>query len=127
MRNLIREGICSVGSLMTPYMAAKAANKRRFNVQNMSLKTNSLRYRTFAKSGTVCRQCGREVLFFAFERQDNQAICHANAYGYDEAGDEVLFTKDHIKPLSAGGSNSAMNLQTMCEPCNMQKGKQYNG
>jgi 5-methylcytosine-specific restriction endonuclease McrA len=39
-----------------------------------------------------------------------------------ENGKHILFTKDHIYPRSAGGSNKYTNLQTMCEPCNQNKG-----
>ena len=37
-------------------------------------------------------------------------------------GEEVLFTKDHIIPKSKGGKNHISNYQTMCEPCNSEKG-----
>ena len=29
---------------------------------------------------------------------------------------------DHIKPLSAGGSNDKTNIQYLCQPCNLSKG-----
>jgi 5-methylcytosine-specific restriction endonuclease McrA len=33
-----------------------------------------------------------------------------------------LMTKDHILPVSRGGSNAVTNLQTMCSTCNAAKG-----
>ena len=125
MGHLIREGICSVDDVLVPYRAAKAGRRPRFNARGVSLKTASLRYRTFDDSGTFCHCCGRQMLFFAFERQEDQVRLHANGYGFTIDGEEVLFTSDHIKPRSLGGSNSPLNLQTLCEPCNVRKGDQY--
>ena len=127
MRHLIREGICDVADVMVPYRSAKTDRRKRFNAKGFSLKTASLRYRTFNDSGTICHCCGRQMLFFAFERQEGQTRAHANGYGYTIDGEEVLFTRDHIKPCSLGGNNSPLNMQTLCEPCNMRKGNKYDG
>ena len=35
---------------------------------------------------------------------------------------EVVLQVDHIKPVSRGGTNNAMNLITSCNPCNQGKG-----
>lgn len=34
---------------------------------------------------------------------------------------EPLFHVDHILPLSQGGSNMAVNLQALCQPCHIDK------
>ena len=35
---------------------------------------------------------------------------------------QVKLEFDHVVPLSRGGSNTARNLQLLCEPCNRKKG-----
>ena len=47
---------------------------------------------------------------------------HANMYGIKE-GKEILFTKDHCISRANGGKNNMSNYQTMCFPCNKEKGK----
>lgn len=34
---------------------------------------------------------------------------------------------DHVHPWSLGGSNDAVNLQTLCHPCNQAKGARVEG
>ena len=41
---------------------------------------------------------------------------------FNENGEEVLMTKDHIIPKSLGGKNTIYNLQPMCQFCNSRKG-----
>jgi 5-methylcytosine-specific restriction endonuclease McrA len=38
------------------------------------------------------------------------------------AGSVVTLSKDHVTPLSVGGTNYASNLQPLCIPCNSWKG-----
>ena len=35
------------------------------------------------------------------------------------------YHKDHIIALSAGGSNEPVNIQLLCPPCNLKKGKKH--
>lgn len=38
-----------------------------------------------------------------------------------KTGKEILMTRDHIIPVSRGGTNQPTNSQTMCENCNQWK------
>lgn len=95
------------------------------NIKGYKVSLCGHRLRLFAKN-TTCVQCGLKASFFAVERCWSQVKTdqkpHLNLYGYDKNGKEVLFTKDHIIPLSKGGPDSMKNLQTMCSPCNCKKG-----
>jgi len=82
---------------------------------------NSWRYQTFATSGTNCCKCGLTGAYFALERDDRTTRYHLNLYGVTDAGEEVLFTKDHIVPLVRGGRDSLDNFQTLCARCNVRK------
>jgi hypothetical protein len=100
------------------------------------VKMGSQRYELFKEKGVVCVKCGLKGEFFALEKQkqpnyqkgeelpDNDRY-HFNLYGYNENGEEVMLTKDHIMPKSKGGSNTIDNYQTMCSVCNWGKGNQY--
>ena len=85
------------------------------------ISAGSLRYKTFKKS-LVCVVCGVEGTYFAKERFKPTERYHLNLYAIDKKGKEVLMTKDHIVPISKGGSHHLDNLQTMCFKCNMKKG-----
>lgn len=83
----------------------------------------SHRYELFVQKGITCVECGIEGKYFALERgaKDNPNRFHFNLYGLDSSGGEVLITKDHVIPRSAGGKNKMSNYQTMCFNCNKNK------
>lgn len=60
--------------------------------------SKALRFKVFARDGFSCRYCGA--------RRDDGAELHV----------------DHVKPVSAGGTNDVANLVTACLPCNIGKG-----
>ena len=86
------------------------------------VRMTSLRYRVFEKS-TKCAHCGIEGTFFALERhaRGNSGRYHFNLYGYDELGNEVMLTKDHVLAKANGGTDALKNLQTLCRACNEKK------
>lgn len=86
------------------------------------IKFSSHRLWTFAGGGTKCEECGLEADFFAVEKNhQGEARPHLNLYAETVDG-EVLFTKDHITPQSKGGKDHIRNYQTLCKPCNEEKG-----
>lgn len=94
----------------------------RVTIDGDKIKGNSQRLQTFFTKGTKCVCCGIEGSFFAKEKHQNDISYHLNLYGYDENGQEVLMTKDHIIPRSKGGKDNIDNYQTMCTRCNFIKG-----
>ena len=88
------------------------------------VKITSQRYAVFQRSIKCCK-CGIEGKFFAIERNESQKGCetyHLNLYGINDLGEEVLMTKDHILSVHGGGKSRHDNYQTMCFPCNYEKG-----
>ena len=83
----------------------------------------SLRYSLFYQKGCDCVKCGRKGSYFKLEESDNPERRHFNLY----TEDNILMTKDHIKPKIAGGKDIIENLQPMCSICNSEKSGEYPG
>ena len=83
----------------------------------------SLRYSLFYQKGCDCVKCGRKGSYFKLEESDNPERRHFNLYSEDN----ILMTKDHIKPKIAGGKDIIENLQPMCSICNSEKSGEYPG
>ncbi len=83
----------------------------------------SLRLRTFLARGVVCASCGLVGTHFRKERGSPvDERPHLNLYAAREGDVEVMMTADHVVPRSRGGANRIENMQTLCSPCNEQKG-----
>lgn len=77
----------------------------------------------FKAHGTKCQVCGLEAEYFAVEWDPLSGAASLMLVG-TENGREVLFTRDHIRPLSMGGSkNGTKNLRTCCAHCNQLLGQ----
>lgn len=103
----------------------RATAKRDYD--GAAVKMDSQRLQVFVAKGLVCAVCGIEGRYFALEQDKhmpNQSTTayHFNLYALDGDGNEVLMTKDHIVPKSGGGLDTLNNYQTMCGPCNLNKG-----
>ena len=77
---------------------------------------NSDRLHLFLRKGVSCVCCGIKGEYYLAELCGNPSP-HLNLYS--SCG--RLMTKDHIFPVSKGGSNRFHNLQTMCTKCNARK------
>ena len=53
-----------------------------------------------------------EIKLFVWQRDKGQCV---------SCGSAQKLEYDHIIPLAKGGSNTARNLQLLCEPCNREK------
>jgi len=90
-------------------------------INGVIIGVNSIRLQCFKNSGIECASCKIQGEYFALDGMEGEKP-HLNLYAIDGEGEEVLMTKDHIHPRSKGGRNHIDNMQTMCQPCNVQKG-----
>lgn len=119
--NLERLSVSYDVAVVLPKLASDEKVRIHLEEFGTAIKTGSLRYNLFHEKGLKCALCELEIGFLAAERDRGVEHYHVNAYGVDEDGDEVLFTKDHIIPKSRGGDDSMDNLQVLCLPCNYIK------
>ena len=96
-----------------------------FHGETVNFATMSLRM--FKLRGVKCVCCGVVGRYFAAERNDAGSVWQLRLYAIDYDGDEVLMTKDHIRPESRGGRTVLDNLQPMCVKCNGIKGNSVSG
>jgi hypothetical protein len=98
--------------------------KKKAQIKDFTVGVNSLRLRTFYKTGIQCPCCSNKASFFAVERsKGDTGGYHLNLYGIDAENNEILFTHDHIIARGLGGVDNLSNSRTMCGPCNWEKGK----
>jgi len=110
----------------------KEDNSRKYHIfDGDRISMTSIRYRVFKFVSYKCKDCGLVGEYFAKERHHHpnsiDQSYHFNLYGHNKNGDEIMLTKDHIKPKSFGGQNVLMNMECMCKKCNEKKGNEWNG
>ena len=119
---MIRKGVYPI-PFVFDMLGNEIFNKRKKYIifDSEEIKVNSQRYQVFATKGCTCCKCGLQAQYFALEKHNAQERYHLNLYGVNAEGKEILFTKDHIIPVSKGGKSVLENYQTMCSVCNEAK------
>ena len=102
------------------YMDAAPKSGIQVNFHGFMLSFRSTRMRNFRTNGIKCTNCNIQGAFFALERY-RKVTPHLNLYGFNRKGENILMTRDHIRPKSKGGPNNLYNAQTMCVDCNCRK------
>lgn len=119
---MIRKNIYSIEDTLNILKPSMFGHKKSFIIfDGEEIKANSQRYQVFMLKGCTCCKCGLQAKYFALEKHEDQNRYHLNLYGIDKQGKEILFTKDHIIPVSKGGKNVLDNYQPMCISCNEEK------
>lgn len=84
-------------------------------------KISSQRLQVFKKSNKcICCEIKGTHYEKTFEGGNNSF--HLNLYSKQPDGSKILMTKDHLTPVSKGGTNTLDNYVTCCTECNMFKG-----
>ncbi len=111
----------------------EGVEETRVMIDGALVSRRSTRLLTFLTYGPKCShpECIYVGSFFAIERDMTDAgkdpvakPYHLNLWGITEDGREVLFTHDHTRARSHGGSDSLENTRTMCCWHNWGKAKE---
>lgn len=125
MRNKVKDAVVPIkdvfdlmGDGSKKYISAE------FHGEEVNLGT--LNIRMHFHKGVDCIECGAKGAYFKMEKSYGPphiiySDWHLNLYAINEAGQEVLMTKDHRYPRSKGGSDELDNLDPMCTVCNHKK------
>jgi len=121
----IRLGIYTLSEVFA-YFDASPQHGQKIKFYGHKIYMRNPRLSNFRINGIKCVACAKIGAFFAAEKFNKYDAIHLNLYGFDKSGNELLFTRDHIKPKVKGGTNRLYNMQTMCSKCNNIKGNQWN-
>ena len=81
----------------------------------------AIRAHIFHVDGYKCRQCGLAAIKIPDQYTGRKTLVtdRKDAMGY-----AICLVVDHITCLQAGGINELANFQTLCEICNLRKGRE---
>lgn len=106
-----------------PFLEVERKIFRDRQGRDWSLNLTSQRLKLF-RGNRTCVCCGIEGTFLKLEQHLPQDVPHFNLYASTELYGDMMLTKDHIIPKSAGGLCIMSNYQTMCARCNAIKDNQ---
>jgi 5-methylcytosine-specific restriction endonuclease McrA len=131
---MVRFGKISIQQALSQFVVKETKQKRilfKLDDKQIIVKRNSQRYILFKKKGLTCVCCGLTANKAYFEQNlskfDISHPVHINFYLVRNGMKDLLFTKDHIIPVSKGGKDVQENYQVMCQDCNTKKGNLIEG
>ena len=83
------------------------------------LKNPLLRAKVWNKCKGICVTCSCEMAYIS--NGSNPPWDCKDPHRYVNGLNSIVFSLDHIKPHSKGGSDNIRNLQGMCITCNRRK------
>ncbi len=92
---------------------ARVLDKRARERRKTERAVQAMEQRTIAEQVVARPQIADDVKIFIWQRDQGKCV---------NCGRTDLLEYDHIIPLHMGGSNTARNLQLLCESCNRLKG-----
>jgi len=99
-------------------------DKDYINYGKHTVHIKTLHNTVYINKNIVCVSCGMIGKYFKLKKRDNKTSFIFQLCGEKEIGNQVkqiIFTLDHLIPVSRGGTNSISNLQPMCYSCNNKK------
>lgn len=110
--------LCRLPLSFLENLKGKDCPRQYCEIQGQKVKLVSKRFPAFKQSQS-CYICGKSATYLSVEKQKKEYE-HFNIEMFGENG--LLFTIDHVIPLSKGGTNDISNLKTCCKYCNQKKG-----
>ena len=83
------------------------------------LSSKTIRLKVYRKSKGLCASCNKLMLFSSHGSNPPWDTIHPEKYV--NGLNSIVFSIDHIKPVSKGGSDHQRNLQGLCITCNKKK------
>ena len=100
---------------------AHLGEKSYFYKDGRTLGDKRREYYNLKGLGRYARKLGAEGIFTTEEWEEIKKRYNYTCFHCDRMEPYIKLTKDHIIPLSKGGSNYIQNIQPLCQGCNSRK------
>lgn len=101
-----------------PYIGQKTHKKYKIKKETYPVYLNTKFLNLVKLSNLQCCCCGIKGDYFSLNQTKRRNLFTLNISNRTK---HDIFTKDHIIPISAGGTNDYSNIQLLCSCCNNHK------